>query len=146
MPLPRTCVGRCNTPVMPSSQIEIRRQYSRADEVAIIDAVHESLVAAFEIPPGDKHVRLVVHEPHRFATAPRLSQPEFYTLVTIDCFAGRSLDAKRSLYREIVDRLGRLGIPDDHVTVVLRESATENWGIRGGRAACDVDLGFAVEV
>ena len=131
---------------MPSSQIEVRRQYSRAEEVAIIEAVHESLVAAFRIPPGDKHVRLVVHEPHRFVTAPRLSQPEFYTLVTIDCFAGRSIDAKRSLYREIVDRLTRFGIPEDHVTIVVRESAAENWGIRGGRAACDVDLGFDVHV
>jgi phenylpyruvate tautomerase PptA (4-oxalocrotonate tautomerase family) len=139
-------MGRWRTAFVPSSQIEIRRQYSRADEVAIIDAVHESLVAAFKIPPGDKHVRLVVHEPHRFATAPRLAHPEFYTLVTIDCFAGRSLDAKRSLYREIVNRLTRFGIPDNHVTIVVRESATENWGIRGGRAAFDVDLGFDVHV
>lgn len=131
---------------MPSSQIEVRRQYGRADEVALIDAVHEALVAAFRIPPGDKHVRLVVHEPHRFATAPRLSQPDFYTLVTIDCFAGRSIDAKRSLYREIVDRLIPFGIPRDHVTIVLRESAGENWGIRGGAAACDVDLRFDVGV
>ncbi len=114
--------------------------------MGIIDAVHESLVAAFRIPPEDKHVRLVVHEPHRFATAPRLSQPDSYTLVTIDCFAGRSTDAKRDLYRQIVDRLTRFGIPEDHVTIVLRESAAENWGIRGGRAACDVDLGFDVHV
>ncbi|WNV74297.1 tautomerase family protein [Geodermatophilus sp. DSM 44513] len=131
---------------MPSSQIEVRRQYSRADEMAIIDAVHESLVAAFKIPLGDKHVRLVVHEPHRFATAPRLSQPDRYTLVTIDCFAGRSVDAKRSLYREVVDRLSPFGIPEDHVTILVRDSGTENWGIRGGRAACDIDLEFDVRV
>ncbi len=131
---------------MPSSQIEVRRQYSRADEAGLVDAVHESLVAAFEIPPGDKHVRLVVHEPHRFATAPRLSQPDRYTLVTIDCFAGRSIDAKRNLYREIVERLTSFGIPEDHVTIVVRDGATENWGIRGGRAACDVDLGFDVHI
>jgi len=131
---------------VPSTQIEVRRPYGPADEVAIIDAVHESLVAAFAIPPGDRHVRLVVHDPHRFATAPRLTQPDAYTLVTIDCFAGRSTDAKRSLYRSIVGGLARFGIPEDHVTIVLRESATENWGIRGGRAACDVDLGFDVHV
>jgi phenylpyruvate tautomerase PptA (4-oxalocrotonate tautomerase family) len=66
--------------------------------------------------------------------------------VAIDCFAGRSVQAKRNLYREIVGRLSALGIPPDHVTIVLRESAVENWGVRGGQAACDVDLGFDINV
>ncbi len=131
---------------MPSSLIEVRRQYSRPDEVAIIDAVHGALVAAFRIPVGDKHVRLLVHEPHRFSHAPHLAQPERYTLVTIDCFAGRSVDAKRALYREIVSRLAAFDIPADHITILLRESALENWGIRGGQAACDVNLQFDVNV
>ncbi len=56
------------------------------------------------------------------------------------------MEAKRNLYRETVDRLGALGIPADHVTIVLRESAVENWGVRRGQAACDVDLGFNVNV
>ena len=126
--------------------MEVRRRYTEAEEIAIIDAIHEALVAAFHIPSQDKHVRLMVHEPHRFTHSPQLANPEFHTLVTIDCFAGRSVQAKRDLYREVTDRLGALGIPRDHVTVLLRESATENWGIRGGRAACDVDLGFDVHV
>ena len=50
------------------------------------------------------------------------------------------------LYREIVESLGPLGIPPDHVSVLLREAPLENWGIRGGVAACDVDLGFDVNV
>lgn len=131
---------------MPSTTIEVRRPYPADEEVAIIDAVHDALVAAFEIPPGDKHVRLVSHEPHRFAHSPGLARPELYTFVAIDCIAGRSVDAKRNLYREIVNRLGALGIPADHVTIVVRESAAENWGVRGGQAACDVDLGFDVNV
>jgi len=59
---------------------------------------------------------------------------------------GRSVEAKRRLYGEIVDRLEPLGIPRDHVSITLRESPAENWGIRGGQAACDVDLGFNVKV
>lgn len=131
---------------MPTVLIEVRRQYSPADEVAMIDAVHDALVAAFRIPAEDKHVRLVVHEPHRFACSPNQENPDAYTLVTIDCFAGRSLEAKRQLYAGIVGRLAALGIPRGDVAITLREIATENWGIRGGRAACDVDLGFEVEV
>lgn len=131
---------------MPSSLIEVRRRYTVPEEIAIIDAIHDALVAAFRIPPVDKHVRLVAHEPHRMATAPTLAQPEFYTLVTIDCFAGRSAQAKRNLYTEVVDRLAPIGIPRDHVTIVLRESNTENWGFGGGRAARDINLGFEVNV
>jgi Tautomerase enzyme len=63
------------------------------------------LWAAFRIPATDKHVRLQVHEPHRFAHSPTLAEPEYATLVSVDCFAGRSIEAKRRLYREIVDRL-----------------------------------------
>lgn len=131
---------------MPSALIEVRRSRSVAEEVELIDAVHESLVAAFRIPPQDKDIRLVVHEPHRFACSPDLAQPELKTLVSIDCFAGRSVDAKRALYAEMVTRLEALGIPRDHVTITVRESSAENWGVHGGQAACDVDLGFAVEV
>lgn len=131
---------------MPSTVIEVRRTYSATEEVAIVDAVHEALVAAFRIPPGDKHVRLVVHEPHRFAVPPHLSAPDRATMVAIDCFAGRSVDAKRALYAGIVERLEPLGIPRDHVTITLRDVPREDWGIRGGQAACDVDLGFEVSV
>ena len=39
-----------------------------------------------------------------------------------------------------------LGIPKDHVKILLRELPRENWGIRGGQAATDVELGFKVDV
>lgn len=131
---------------MPWALIEVRREWSREEETAIIDAVHGALVAAFQIPPRDKHVRLQVHEPHRFAHPPTLARPEYATLVSVDCFAGRSLAAKRELYAEIVQRLEPLGIPRDHVSITLRESPAENWGIWGGQAACAVELGFKVTV
>ncbi|HWD61305.1 MAG TPA: tautomerase family protein [Humibacter sp.] len=131
---------------MPATLIEVRRQYSTAEEIAIIEAVHGALVAAFRIPPEDKDVRLVVHEPHRFACSPTRTSPEFFTMVSIDCFAGRSVEAKRELYKQIVDRLATVGIPRDHVTIVVRDLPTESWGIRGGQAACDVELGFDVNV
>lgn len=131
---------------MPTVLIEVCRHYSQAEEVAVIDAVHGALVEAFQIPAQDKNVRLVAHEPHRFAVPAHLAQPERRTLVSVDCFTGRSLEAKRKLYAEIVERLEVLGIPRDHVMITLHEIERENWGIRGGQAACDVNLGFNVQV
>lgn len=131
---------------MPSVLIEVRTTRPVDAEVALMDAVHAALVEAFRIPARDRHVRLIVHEPHRFACPPDRAQPQLYTHISIDAFAGRSVDAKRALYKAIVRRLSELGIPPDHVKILLRESPAENWGIRGGQAACDVDLGFKVDV
>jgi len=131
---------------VPHVLIETRRECSQAEEVALIDAVHGALLRAFRIPEDDRHVRLLVHQPHRFAVPPQLTQPERFTQVTIDAFAGRSIDAKRALYREIVECLEPLGVPPDHVSILVRDAPRENWGIRGGRAASDVDLGFEVNV
>jgi phenylpyruvate tautomerase PptA (4-oxalocrotonate tautomerase family) len=131
---------------MPSVLIEIRKQYLPQEEVALMEAVHLALQEAFKILPSDKNVRLIVHEPHRFAYPPAQEKPELYTHISIDCFAGRSLEAKRNLYRVIVRNLEVLGIPKDHVKILLREITKENWGIRGGQAGCDIDLGFKIDV
>jgi len=131
---------------MPSVLIEIRRAIAADEESRLMEAVHAALREAFKLLPGDRNVRLIAHEPHRFACPPDRSHPELYTHISIDAFAGRSLDAKRALYRGIVEKLEGLGIPRDHVKILLRELPKENWGIRGGQAACDLELGFKIEV
>jgi phenylpyruvate tautomerase PptA (4-oxalocrotonate tautomerase family) len=131
---------------MPSTVIEVRRPYSPEQEARILEAVHAALVEGFKIPEEDRCVRLVTHEPHRFICSPKRTQPELYTIVTVTAFAGRSLDAKRNLYRGIVDRLHELGIPRDHVKIILVEVPRENWGLAGGKPASEIDLGFDVEV
>lgn len=132
---------------MPAVCIEIRQKYTVEQEIDLINAVHTALVTAFKIPNDDRDLRLVVHAPHRFQCPPNKSHPEYFTLISIDCFAGRSLDAKRNLYRCIVENIVALGlVPADHIKIILREIPVENWGIRGGQAACDVNLGFEVKV
>ncbi|HLO72689.1 MAG TPA: tautomerase family protein [Flavobacterium sp.] len=131
---------------MPSVLIEVRKKYSIEEEIGIMDAVHLALQTAFKILPTDKNVRLIVHEPHRFAIPPNKTNPEYYTHISIDGFIGRSLDAKRNLYKCIVQNLETFNIPKDHVKILLREIVPENWGIRGGQAACDVELGFKIDV
>ncbi len=131
---------------MPSVLIEVRQQYCAEIESGIMEAVHSALREAFKILPGDRNVRLLVHEPHRFECPSDRENPEFYTHISIDCFAGRSLEAKRQLYKTIVNNLSQYGIPANHIKIMLREISAENWGIRGGQAACDVELGFDINV
>lgn len=131
---------------MPSILIERRSHTSEEREIAIINAVHCAMVEAFKIKENDKNVRLLVHLPHRFACPPGKEQASEYTHISIDAFKGRSIDAKRALYQTIVEKLEPLGIPKDHTKILLREIPKENWGVRGGQAASDIDLGFKIDV
>jgi phenylpyruvate tautomerase PptA (4-oxalocrotonate tautomerase family) len=131
---------------MPSTLVEVRRSYPPEQETSIVEAIHAALVEGFKIPAEDRCVRLLRYESHAFLCSPKLDQPDRYTVVTVTAFAGRSLNAKRDVYRGIVERLDRLGIPPSHVKIILNEVPQENWGLRGGRPASEIELGFKVEV
>ena len=87
---------------MPTVQIEVRQQYSHADEEQLLDCVFQCVKNAFQLSDYDRNIRLVVHEAHRFQYMTHRAQPEYFTLISIDCFAGRSLETKRKLYQQIV--------------------------------------------
>jgi phenylpyruvate tautomerase PptA (4-oxalocrotonate tautomerase family) len=129
---------------MPLVTIETRRGLPPGLKRGMLDAVHEALVASFRIPDHDRTQRVVEHAPEDFEVPP--GRGPRYTLVTIAAFAGRSLDAKRALYKAIADRFEALGVPRLDVLVLLQEEPRENWGMRGGVAGCDVELGFDVKV
>ncbi|MGE0724592.1 MAG: tautomerase family protein [Alphaproteobacteria bacterium] len=128
---------------MPSTRIETRRGWV-ADPSALIDAVHDALVEALRIPVSDRTVRLIEHEPGHFRTPPH--RGERYTVVEITMFSGRSMDAKRRLYEAIVRNLEVLGVPTTDVKIVLIDVPPENWGIRGGKPASEIELGFEIRV
>jgi phenylpyruvate tautomerase PptA (4-oxalocrotonate tautomerase family) len=129
---------------MPLVRIETRRGLTAEQKRLALDAVHDALVTAFRIPENDRHQRVIEYEPEDFEIPPGKS--ERYMIVEIDAFAGRSLDAKRLLYKEIVAGLGAGGLAPDDVLIVLRDVPPESWGVRGGQAATDIDLGFEIEV
>lgn len=129
---------------MPLARIETRRPRPPHEVQALIDAVYEAQREALKVPEGDKQIRYVEHRPEHFAVPP--DRTENYTQVEIQLFPGRSLEAKRALYRGIVSRFGALGIAPADVFIVLQEPSLDNWGIRGGQPASDVDLGFNLNV
>ncbi len=111
---------------MPAILIEVRKDYNEEEGMKVINAVHSAMVSAFQIPAEDKTIRLLVHPPHRFAVSPTKTEPELYTLISIDAFTGRSIDAKRKLFSEIVKNLSELGIPKDHILIVVRDNNKES--------------------
>jgi phenylpyruvate tautomerase PptA (4-oxalocrotonate tautomerase family) len=128
---------------MPLVRIETRRGLTTAQKRALLDATHAALVTALEIPARDRHQRIMEYDPEDVDTPGR---GDAWTLVTVTMFAGRSLRAKRTLYRALVDNLAAAGVPPEDVTIVLQEVPLHDWGIRGGQPASEVDLGFTVQV
>jgi phenylpyruvate tautomerase PptA (4-oxalocrotonate tautomerase family) len=129
---------------VPLIRVEIREGWSRAEKARLLDAIHAAAVEALRIPDEDRTQILTEHAAEAFEFPSGKS--ERFTLVEITMFAGRSLGAKRRLYRAIVRNLGRLGIPPSDVLIVLHEVPLESWGIRGGMPASEVDLGFEVGI
>jgi hypothetical protein len=46
----------------------------------------------------------------------------------------------------LVERLEAFGIPADHVLVRLNGINKDNWGMRGGKPASEIDPGYQVGV
>ena len=129
---------------MPLVRIEILEGRSVNERRLLLQAVHDALVEAFEIPDDDRTQRIVEYDPINFEIPPGKS--DRYTLIEITAFPGRSRTAKAALYEAIVRRLGKLGIDADDVSIVIHEPVLENWGVRGGRPADEVDLGYRLDV
>jgi hypothetical protein len=131
---------------MPSAVIEVRRQYAPEEETALMHSVHAAIVDAFKVSDLHRNVSLVVHASHRFLGRTDCPDPDRLTNISIFALTGRSLDAKRRLYQGLVARLQSFGIPPECVLIRLHELPAENFGVRGGQALCDVDLGYPVNV
>ena len=127
---------------MPLVHVHLRAGRTRAQKQAILDALHAAFVEALRIPQTDRNQLLHEYAPEDFEA--RYGPEGLFVEAMV--FPGRSLDAKRKLYRLIAEGMDAAGVGRDKVLVVLHEPALENWGIRGGQAATDVDLGFKVEV
>jgi phenylpyruvate tautomerase PptA (4-oxalocrotonate tautomerase family) len=129
---------------MPLITIEARRGMQPELKRGMFDAVHEALVACFRIPDHDRTQRIIEYAREDFEIPP--GRGERFTIVTIVAFAGRSVDAKRALYKSIADRFEALGVPRRDVFILLHEEPVENWGLRGGVIGTDIDFGFNLEV
>lgn len=109
-----------------------------------MEAVQAALVEGLNIPPWDRDVVLDLYGPGQRLVPERRS--DRYTVIEVKLFAGRSIEAKRALYKAMVAKLVALGVPAQEINIVLVEIARENWGLRGGIPASEVDLGYKVDV
>ena len=128
---------------MPIVHIHVAAGRAAGEKKALLDGVHAALVEAFRIPDSDRNQILHEHSPEHFESR---HGPGF-TLVEATVFPGRTAEAKKRLFAAIARNLeAGAGVDPAGVVVVLQEPALECWGIRGGKPATEVAIGFDLDV
>jgi phenylpyruvate tautomerase PptA (4-oxalocrotonate tautomerase family) len=129
---------------MPIVTISMLKGKAKEEKKQILAAVHDALVAAFKIPEWDRTQKIIEFDKENFEIPE--GKTERYTVIEIAVFPGRSREVKKELYRSIVEKLSKPGIPANDVFILLNEQPLDNWGIRGGKMASDVLLGYKLDV
>jgi phenylpyruvate tautomerase PptA (4-oxalocrotonate tautomerase family) len=129
---------------MPDVLIEVRGDWLKDRKADFMEAIEDGMVSVLRTPTDDKILRLIEHAPENFSVP--LWAGEKFTHIEITMFNGRSVEVKRALYRAIVVNLEPFGVPPNDVKIILFEVQPSNVGMRGGRAACDLDIGYEVAI
>ena len=123
---------------MPLVTLTLRRPVEPAVKRAMLDAIHQALVAA-GVPPADRFQRVIVPAPGDLVVDPRYpdltrDRGEGSVIVEVLWSVGRSVKVKRKVVADVVAGVARAAsIDPDDVMVVFVETAWENWAFAGGR-------------
>jgi len=129
---------------MPVVKVEMRAGKSKEYKKELLKIIHEALVRDFQIPDADRNHRILEYSPENMEIPANKSADFIGIEITI--FRGRTFEAKKNLYKTITEKLtAHLGIAGNDLMIILHEVPLENWGIRGGQPASEVDLGFNVK-
>ena len=123
---------------MPLVTLTVRRGKDAAFKSAVLNAVHNSLVAS-GVPEADRFHRVLELSADDFrydASYPDLAKPrtDDFVLIEVLLSAGRSVKIKRKIAVDLIDALRQSpGLDPDDVMLVFKETTWENWSFGGGR-------------
>ena len=123
---------------MPLVTLTVRRGKDVAFKSAVLDAVHNALVAS-GVPQADRFHRVLElsSDDFRFdAGYPDLSTPrtDDFVLIEVLLSTGRSVKVKRKIASDLIVALRQSpGLDPDNVMLVFKETLWENWSFAGGR-------------
>ncbi len=123
---------------MPLVTITVRKPKAAAFTSAVLAAVHQGLIGA-GVPETDRFQRVLALGDDEFRYDPRypdLASPrgDDFVLIEILWSVGRSVKVKRKFVADVVAQIARdPGVDPEHVMIVFKETAWENWSFGGGR-------------
>lgn len=108
------------------------------------EIVHECIVDAFYYPKEKKAHRFIYIEEDSFFYFD--TRTEKHTIIEINVFEGRSIEAKKKLYQLLFDRFeNELGISTMDLEITVFETPMHNWGIRG-KSGDELVLNYKVNI
>jgi phenylpyruvate tautomerase PptA (4-oxalocrotonate tautomerase family) len=127
---------------MPLVKIETIKGHDREFLQSLMNSTMDCIQSVLSLPADDRNIRLMEYENDLFV----MKNPYRY-LIEITLFSGRSNSIKKTLYKTIVSVLEeKCGIKKEEIFIVLNEQPLENWGVRGGTAASEINLNFKVDM
>jgi phenylpyruvate tautomerase PptA (4-oxalocrotonate tautomerase family) len=106
--------------------------------------IHNCVVEAFQYPREKKAHRFIYIEADSFFYFD--SRSEKHTIIEINLFEGRSVEAKKNLIYALFEKFEtELGIKPIDLEITLIESPKHNWGIRG-KTGDELLLNYKVEI
>ena len=122
---------------MPFVTVTLRDQRSAAFKSAVLDAVHDSLVAT-GVPQADRFQRVIELPAENLRIDPRYpdltrDRSDDFVVIEILWSVGRSVKVKRGLLEDLMGRLQKQDIDPENVMVCFKETGWENWSFGGGR-------------
>jgi 4-oxalocrotonate tautomerase family enzyme len=127
---------------MPSVRIDLIEGKSPEFVKQLIETVGECVVNTLQLPVDDKNIRAMEYKTYAF-----MAKAPYQYFIEVYLFAGRTKETKAKLFQSIINSLERvLDINPKEVFIILNEQPKDNWAVRGGIQASDIDLGFKVDI
>ena len=123
---------------MPLVTVTVTSPKTAAFKSAVLAAVHRALVNS-GVPEADRFQRVFELSSEDFRFDPRYpdlasDRGDAFVLIEILWSVGRSVKVRRGVIADIMAGLARdPGLDPEHVMLVFKETAWENWAFGGGR-------------
>lgn len=122
---------------MPLLRFDLIEGRSDAELKVLLDAAHEAMLEAFQVPPGDRYQIVNEHKPSRMIVEdtglgiPRTRNVVFVQMTT----RPRGREKKELFYRLLAQKLeAACGISPADLVISTIENTDEDWSFGHGRA------------
>ena len=122
---------------MPLVVVDVLKGKTDGELTELLEAVHQAVVEAFQVPPRDRYQILQEHDPARMViedTGLGIDRSPNVVVVRVTS-RPRTQKQKENLYRLLRDELQRrCGIEPSDVVVAVTENTDADWSFGHGRA------------
>ncbi|GJE25414.1 tautomerase family protein [Methylobacterium organophilum] len=122
---------------MPLIRFDLIEGRSKAELKTLLDAAHEAMLEAFQVPAGDRYQIVTEHKPSRMIVEDTgLGIPRTKDVVVVQVITRpRGREKKELFYRLLTEKLqAACGIAPADVMISMVENTDEDWSFGHGRA------------